>query len=451
MTLDRWFYRNTKIPLFLAGFFVLLLWTGGAVDSYLRFHKHLRVSLDQLSEMASVTLEQRNRALMEALVYTSKVHLDVSAVALCEGSEQLISSSPGNDLCGWSPQALNRRLFEQDLVGHPSKRLVVLSNPWLLGSSFLWLYWALSFSFLLLSLWILRRTSLKFNHDIIRPLREGVFYQHKPFNITELEEIRRRSQEFFQAQTQIAIVEALNRQSRQVAHDIRSPLSALAVVLDQVGERSHITPAEKSLLSSVLQRISGIARRLEGQMAEIEANEATKEFALTNLVEEILREKSAHINGSKNVTFQSRLKCLANYKCRVDKIELGRALSNLLDNAVDAIACKGEILITGEVIGSEISLEISDNGEGIPPQVLASVGQYKFSYGKSKGDKKGNGLGVYQVRSFMSAIGGALKISSLPGEGTKVKLTFPGNLFFPTPETGCLDQKTSPAATVASV
>ena len=115
-----------------------------------------------------------------------------------------------------------------------------------------------------------------------------------------------------------------------------------------------------------------------------------------------------------------------------DANQLENALLNLALNARDAMPDGGTLtLTTGRVrIDSEPDLEpgdyvqlaIADTGDGMPPDVLARATEPFFT---TKPTGKGTGLGLAQVYGIARQSGGTLRIESVPGQGTTVRLLLP--------------------------
>lgn len=103
----------------------------------------------------------------------------------------------------------------------------------------------------------------------------------------------------------------------------------------------------------------------------------------------------------------------------VDPVQMVRALVNLLNNAVEAMPGKGTLTITGVALDKEVTLEIADNGPGIPDADIALVAEPLFT---TKPGHKGLGLAI--ARSLTERNGGRLEIKSVPGMGTTAILTF---------------------------
>lgn len=65
---------------------------------------------------------------------------------------------------------------------------------------------------------------------------------------------------------------------------------------------------------------------------------------------------------------------------------------------------------------------VSDNGPGIPPEVLHRLGHEPLT---TRGARGGHGMGLLFCRRVMTSLGGAVTVASTPGEGTVVTLCFP--------------------------
>ena len=99
-----------------------------------------------------------------------------------------------------------------------------------------------------------------------------------------------------------------------------------------------------------------------------------------------------------------------------------RALSNIIDNAVEALSEKeGKVLIQMNTTHQEISIEIHDDGKGIPSEVLPKL----MAEGATFNKDGGSGLGLAYAKKTVDALKGSLRIGSQEGEGTTVTLRFP--------------------------
>jgi signal transduction histidine kinase len=70
-----------------------------------------------------------------------------------------------------------------------------------------------------------------------------------------------------------------------------------------------------------------------------------------------------------------------------------------------------------------VRLTVSDNGPGIPPEVLPKIFQAYFT---TKDVRMGTGLGLNIVQRLVKESGGALHVKTAPGEGTAFSVYLPG-------------------------
>ena len=208
---------------------------------------------------------------------------------------------------------------------------------------------------------------------------------------------------------------ALSSVSAQVAHDIRSPLSALDSALKDLPE----LPAERrSLIEAASSRIKDIADDL------LERNRAggrpapARPAALAPLIEAVLAEKRAQFAARRGVRITADIQ--AGVSAVLRPAEFSRVLSNLVNNGVEALDGAGSVTVSLGVDGGSALITVKDDGRGIPADILAGLGGRGFTRGK----EGGNGLGLYHARSAVEGWGGSLSITS-PGKGAAVVIRLP--------------------------
>lgn len=236
-----------------------------------------------------------------------------------------------------------------------------------------------------------------------------------------------------QAERQAALVEV----SRQVAHDIRSPLAALSVLDSSLTE----LPEEKRLLlRSAISRVNDIANTLlirsRGGGAELGSQsvlldpmanggvvcEVDQTVLMPSLVEALLTEKRLQYNQRKGLSIQlTPTVGMHGLFCRVQPNELKRVLSNLVNNAAEAIDGPGQISLFVSGGNDHVSIVIKDTGRGIPPAIVEELARAPLSFGKPTG----TGLGIPHARKTISSWGGKLLIRSQVGVGTEVEIRLP--------------------------
>ncbi|UCC13581.1 MAG: response regulator [Gammaproteobacteria bacterium] len=112
-----------------------------------------------------------------------------------------------------------------------------------------------------------------------------------------------------------------------------------------------------------------------------------------------------------------------------DRGQIQQVLLNLVVNARDAMPDGGEVTIkidtdpkTEHESEPRVTLSVTDTGAGMDPSVLQRAVEPFFT---TKGSEAGTGLGLSVVHGIINDHGGSLRIDSLPGEGTEVKLSLP--------------------------
>lgn len=102
----------------------------------------------------------------------------------------------------------------------------------------------------------------------------------------------------------------------------------------------------------------------------------------------------------------------------LDQIKMRQALINLLRNAQESIShTHGKIRVQARVLPDGISISICDNGCGITPDQQQDIFTPFITFKSS-----GTGLGLPITQQIIEAHGGHLEISSIPGQGTEVRI-----------------------------
>ena len=101
-------------------------------------------------------------------------------------------------------------------------------------------------------------------------------------------------------------------------------------------------------------------------------------------------------------------------------------LINLLTNARDAMPLGGTIQISSayDAQKDEVTLEVQDNGSGIPPEIQEKIFDPFFT---TKPFGKGTGLGLSIVHGIVRTYEGRIELNSELGQGTTLRLIFPVN------------------------
>ncbi|MCW4014302.1 MAG: HAMP domain-containing histidine kinase, partial [Candidatus Bathyarchaeota archaeon] len=196
----------------------------------------------------------------------------------------------------------------------------------------------------------------------------------------------------------------------QVRHDIRGPLQA-------INNAAHILSTDpnnqkmRTILAEQVNYVKTIledweTQSLNGNLKKTQVN--IKELVQT-AVKTIVRGKAeTSLDIDKALVWE------------IDYNRFLRAISNILQNSVEALPEKGTIKINCYKAEENLIIKISDTGVGIPEENLSQIGQPFYTT-----KQKGTGLGLSFVRQVVESHNGTFNISSKTDNGTTVTIRIP--------------------------
>ncbi|MBF0103926.1 MAG: HAMP domain-containing histidine kinase [Deltaproteobacteria bacterium] len=214
---------------------------------------------------------------------------------------------------------------------------------------------------------------------------------------------------------------------RQAAHDIRSPLEALTIIIKCCEKK--LNRDEMAIIVSAMDRIKIIANDILEDHRHKKNNLNLKHVSITDVaktVEDIVAEKKMQYMETPQIhiladTYAAQCKSMRHRGIKVDLDTFARTLSNIINNAIEAVEGDGRVLITFHTQGNHALLCVADNGKGIDPSILPLLMQEGATFKKDHG----NGLGLYHARQAVTSWGGLIKIESNAGRGTVVHMQIP--------------------------
>lgn len=205
----------------------------------------------------------------------------------------------------------------------------------------------------------------------------------------------------------------LGELAAQVAHDIRSPLAALESL---AGGLSAFPGRDARLMREAMARIRAIADDLLERHRGA-GGPGVLPVRIAELAEQVVAEKRPSLPPAVSLEFAAPEAARA--EAAGDPAVFQRILSNLIDNAVQALPAGGRVRVEAGLGGThEAFVAVQDDGPGIPADVLPKLGAKGASFGK----EHGTGLGLYHARTSAESWGGRLDIESGPAQGTRVVL-----------------------------
>lgn len=215
-----------------------------------------------------------------------------------------------------------------------------------------------------------------------------------------------------------------------MSYEFRTPLTSIGgfAELLQSGVAGELTPQAQEYVAAILAAVERLRAQIESVL-DLTQSEAgllpiqSEEIELLPFVTRIVREREEAID-TKGLTLDLRGDKSAG-KIMADSRQLGRAIGNLLDNAIRATPAGGRILVALTRRKSGVRIVISDNGEGMKPSELARALDGHRLGADGKVEARRAGLGLPLARQLIEAHGGKLEMQSEKGAGTTATITLP--------------------------
>lgn len=214
---------------------------------------------------------------------------------------------------------------------------------------------------------------------------------------------------------------ALGELAAQVVHDIRSPLVALKSV---TAAFQGLDDPQRRLATAAASRIENIANDLLARFTGRDAAELEPFTFVAPVIDSIIAEKTALLGNRAQITIRRELpEDLGAARVPISATELSRVLSNLLNNAIEALKGRpgGVMTVSARCASERVRIQVKDGGKEIAPEVLERLRVAGGSYEKAGG----TGIGLEHAKAALTRAGGSLDIQSVLGHGTTVTLDMP--------------------------
>lgn len=242
--------------------------------------------------------------------------------------------------------------------------------------------------------------------------RLNVELQRKEANLRRTEMQQARSEK----------LEALGTLAAGAAHELSTPLATIAVVAKEVqreletGDIPTEIKEDIGLIRSELDR----CRTILDQMST-DAGQATGEPIVVISAEMLLEEVIQRIESQLRKRIQAST-AKSTTEIRAPLHLLAQALRGLVKNALDATPGNAPVELALTARHSDMLITIRDHGTGMPPHILARIGEPFFT---TKEPGSGTGLGVFLAKNVIEKLDGNVHIESVPDEGTTVVVSIP--------------------------
>lgn len=211
---------------------------------------------------------------------------------------------------------------------------------------------------------------------------------------------------------------ATGRIARTIAHEVRNPLTNIALASEQIKGITGDHEEADVLLDMVGRNVNRINQLVSDLLNSTRF--AQLEYTGVN-INQLLDEALQLANDRIELKEIEVRKYYANDLCEVnvDKERIMIAFLNIIVNALEAMDKGiGEIEIHTRKVGNKCQVEISDNGHGMDEETLSRLFEPYFT-----NKKKGNGLGLTNTQNIILNHKGNIQVRSTLGEGTSFIIT----------------------------
>lgn len=206
--------------------------------------------------------------------------------------------------------------------------------------------------------------------------------------------------------------------ARVLAHEIKNPLTPIQLTAQQLRDKyGGSDPAYRKVLQECTEIIDDEVENLRtlvrefsdfARMPELK-KEPSDINALLIDMEKLYQSQNIVLDLSKDVE-----------PFLFDPEKMRRVFINLIDNAIAAGSSGADIKIRTSVHGNDITVAVSDQGSGIPPENVEIIFEPYFST-----KHRGMGLGLAVVKKVIEEHGGSVRAQNRPGGGTSIIMEIP--------------------------
>ena len=213
--------------------------------------------------------------------------------------------------------------------------------------------------------------------------------------------------------------------ARRIAHEVKNPLTPIQLSAQRLQRKYGATLAKEDskvfeeCTNMIVDQVEGL-KRLVNEFSSY-ARLPAPNLSLNNVKQIIQESVNVYKEAQKAVAivFHDAAEVP---EIKVDREQMKRVMINLLDNALSAIDGKGQVTIdlSYDQDLQIVTIEVVDNGKGIPPGHKARVFEPYFST-----KKHGTGLGLAIVNNIINDHNGSIRVQDEEPQGTRFIIELP--------------------------
>lgn len=269
---------------------------------------------------------------------------------------------------------------------------------------------------------------LKQMSEASRAMAKGDFSKRIP--VTSDDEIGELAASFNMMTNSLAQLEGMRKSFvANVSHELKTPMTTIGGFIDGILDGTIEAEKQDYYLNIVSQEVKRLSRLVQSMlsMAKLESGELVLKYELFDLRELLL---TVVISQEQRIEAK-RLEIigldeLQGVSVKADRDLIYQAVYNLIDNAIKFAEEGGKIKFSLKNENKKTILTVTNTGSGIPEKDLPFIFERFYKVDKSRSAAKNStGLGLYIVKTIVTAHGGSVAVSSKENELTSFKIIFP--------------------------
>jgi two-component system NtrC family sensor kinase len=214
-----------------------------------------------------------------------------------------------------------------------------------------------------------------------------------------------------------------------VSHDLRSPLTAILGYVELIDRAGQVNDLQRDFIRRVQVSVHNITSLVDDllDLGRIESGFDSRKENLQ--LDQILRYSVEGLKKQLNEDNHALELVLPDTLPAIfaNPVQMRQMIDNLLDNALKYTPTGGTIRIIGATEQSQIILQVSDSGIGIPSLDLPYIFDKFYRASNADSDTIGTGLGLAIVKSIVENHQGRIWVDSTIGKGTTFTIVLPLN------------------------
>lgn len=219
------------------------------------------------------------------------------------------------------------------------------------------------------------------------------------------------------------------------AHDIRTPLTLIKAPLEDINDREFLSENGKKNMSVAMRNVNVLldltTNLLNFERVDLYSSTLNvSEYELNTFMKEVVGHFYSFADKKQiDLTYDRNFQFLNVW---FDKEKMESILKNILSNALKYTGEEGKVEVYASETSSTWSVEIKDNGIGIPAEEQKKIFKAYFRGSNAINSKiTGSGIGMILVSKMVKLHKGKISFDSTENKGTSIKVTFPkGNEHF---------------------